>query len=463
MDTAPVTPTPAPRHRSVPPVLRGALVVVGFALLAAVVASQVILPGVTVEGIPVGGRTLESAGRRLRPALQATLNRPLYLRTPDGERRLLPARLGLTLDLPATLAAAYAPGHHGTPGQLLRAWLRATHRPVPVRAVLRWDEPAYERWLTELRAAYSVKPVEAGWRVLPDGRVDVTPADVGRDVRAEVLRQRLQAAGLVQAGRRGLDLPLCTVHPERTTQAALSLGIEEVVSRYRTYFNRHDANRGGNVRLAAVAVDQVALLPGEAFSFNREVGPRVPDSGYREAPVVVNGRLVPGIGGGVCQVSSTLYNAVLLADLAVVTRHRHSIPSAYVPPGRDATVAYDYFDLRFRNAQDRPVVIDTEVGPGWLEARVLGRHQPGERIEVLSEVLETLPPGVEEIPDPSLPAGQRVVKAKGAPGFRVKVWQIVYRDGVEVERRLVSHDRYEPLKAVVRLGTRRPQQPAPLQ
>jgi vancomycin resistance protein YoaR len=152
-------------------------------------------------------------------------------------------------------------------------------------------------------------------------------------------------------------------------------------------------------------------------------------------------------------VSSTLYNAVLLADLDVVTRHRHSIPSAYVPPGRDATVAYDYFDFRFRNTRDWTVVVNTEVGPGWLEVRILGRRQPEQRVEVQSQVLEMYRPGAEEIPDANLPAGQRLVKSQGASGFRVKVWQVIYRDGVEVERRLISDDRYQPLKALILVGT----------
>jgi vancomycin resistance protein YoaR len=246
------------------------------------------------------------------------------------------------------------------------------------------------------------------------------------------------------------------IHPDLSTLEANALGITEVVSRYRTHFNQADANRTANLKLAGAGVDQVLLRPGELFSFNRHVGPRIPSSGYREAPVVANGKLVPGIGGGVCQVSSTLYNAALLANLQIETRHRHSLASAYVPPGRDATVAYDYFDFRFRNVHDRPVVVDVEFGRGWLEVRILGRRVPGERIELQSEIVETYPPTLEEVPDPTLPAGKRILKSKGAPGYRVKVWQLFYQDGALVERRLVSQDRYQALRGVVRVGTGRP-------
>jgi vancomycin resistance protein YoaR len=424
-----------------------------LAALVGAAASRLILPGVAIEGTPVGGMTLEAAGRRVVPRLAALVGHPCYLRTPDGIQRVQTGEIGLAVDLRATLAAAYAPGHRGPWRDCLRAWLTAGREPVPVRVVLSWREKAFSGWLAGLQEAYAVQPVEAGWVVRRDGRVDVTPASVGRDVRSDVLRRSLERAALGDPGGRTVRLPLGTVHPVRGTAQALALGVHEVEARYRTYFNHRDANRSANVRLAAAAIDQVALAPGGVFSFNRQVGPRLPDSGYREAPVVVNGRLVPGVGGGVCQVSSTLYNAVLLADLDVVTRHRHSIPSAYVPPGRDATVAYDYFDFRFRNTRDWPVVVDTEVGPGWLETRILGRRQPEVRVEVRSEILETYRPDVEEVPEPGLPAGQRLVKAKGAPGFRVKVWQVIYRDGVEAERRLVSQDIYQPLKALILVGT----------
>lgn len=444
----------APRSRPGRGLVMGILVTAGFAAVGWVSTSRLILPGVVVEGIPVGGLTLAEARRTLASRLSARLDQPCSVNAGLEEVDVRPAEVGLGVDLSATLTAAYAPGHRGSLDRRVREWLGAGRARIPVPATVRWDDRAFRRWTDSLNSRYGRKPVEAGWRALPGGSVEVTAAAVGRQVPAEELRSRLRRAAFAAPPGRSFPLPLSTVHPRRTTDQAVALGIREVVSRYRTHFDPRDANRTGNLRLAAAAIGQVVLQPGETFSFNKAVGPRIPDSGYREAPVVVNGRLVPGVGGGVCQVSSTLYNAVLLGDLRVLVRHRHSIPSAYVPPGRDATVAYDYFDLRFRNSRDWPVVLDLELGPGWLEARVLGRKEPGERVEVRTEILETYPPPQEKVPDPALPVGQAVVAAKGSPGYRVKVWQIVYRDGTEVARRLVSHDRYQPLSALVRVGTR---------
>jgi vancomycin resistance protein YoaR len=461
MATISPQPAPRPRRRLTPLLLAGALAAAALTGLALAVAHQLILPGVVVEGVRLGGLTRTQAAEQLRARLAPLLHRPVYLKHGDGQEELSPARAGLALDIPATLEAAYAPGHRGPLAQRLRAWWQAGRVTTPVPAVLHWDERTFDSWLAGLRERYSRPAVEVGWRPRANGLVEVTPSALGRDIPAAELRRRLAQAALAPSRRRVVPLPLHTVHPRRAMDEALALGISEVVARYRTYFDRHDRNRAENVRLAAAAVDQIVLQPGELFSFNRAVGPRLLASGYREAPVVINGRLLPGVGGGVCQVSSTLYNAALLGNLAVVTRHRHSIPAAYVPPGRDATVAYDYFDLRFRNASEWSVVINTEVGPGWLEARVLGRRRPGERIEVRSEIIETYPPPAEELPDPSLPAGKRVVITKGSPGYRVKVWQVVHRDATgAAEWRLLSHDRYQPLSALVKVGTGAPLAPA---
>lgn len=115
--------------------------------------------------------------------------------------------------------------------------------------------------------------------------------------------------------------------------------------------------RDENVRLAAEKVNGLVLEPGEKFSFNGIVGERSAKAGFKRASVIINGKLVPQIGGGICQVSSTLYNAVLLADMTVKERHKHSIPIVYLKPGLDATVAWDYFDLKFTNTLDQAVML----------------------------------------------------------------------------------------------------------
>src|SRR5439155_11763175 len=139
-----------------------------------------------------------------------------------------------------------------------------------------------------------------------------------------------------------------------------------------TSFSLRDRNRVHNIRVAAKAIDGLFLLPGEEFSYNATVGPRRASAGFRTAPEIVQGNLVPGIGGGVCQVSSTLYNIALLADLEITRRHHHRFPVHYLPAGRDATVSDGGLDLRFRNRLDAPVALLLSVKGGRLLARLYG-------------------------------------------------------------------------------------------
>ncbi|MGC7871098.1 cell wall-binding repeat-containing protein [Desulfosporosinus sp. SYSU MS00001] len=138
------------------------------------------------------------------------------------------------------------------------------------------------------------------------------------------------------------------------------------IAQYTTYFDPGLANRTENIRLAAKALDGKLLAPGERFSFNKSVGERTTEAGYKEALIIEGDSFTPGLGGGVCQVSSTLYNAVILAGLEIIERHRHTLPISYVPPGQDATVAYPELDFKFENNTAASILIRSFVGDNSL-------------------------------------------------------------------------------------------------
>ncbi len=145
--------------------------------------------------------------------------------------------------------------------------------------------------------------------------------------------------------------------------------ITNEVGAYQTWIGG-GGGRATNIILATSTLNNYILLPGDLFSFNRANGPRTAERGYQPAPVIVGNSVVPGLGGGVCQVSSTLYNAVLQANLEVVERYPHSQPVGYVPPGRDATIS-DYLDFKFRNNTDRIILIKAAAWGGGIDIRLL--------------------------------------------------------------------------------------------
>lgn len=158
------------------------------------------------------------------------------------------------------------------------------------------------------------------------------------------------------------------IHLDPEITAAHYALIDREIGAYRTWISG-SGGRVTNIILATASLNNCLLLPGEIFSFNRANGPRTAERGYRHAPVIVGGAVVPGLGGGVCQVSTTLYNAVLRAGLEVVERYPHSLPVGYVPPGMDATVA-DSLDFKFRNNTDRLILIRSSNRGGSIDIRI---------------------------------------------------------------------------------------------
>jgi vancomycin resistance protein YoaR len=239
--------------------------------------------------------------------------------------------------------------------------------------------------------------------------------------------------------------------PSLTTEAAGQLGISQRISSYRTTFDPTNAPRVGNIGRMAAAIDGKVVKPGETFSLNDATGPRTPANGYQEASVIVDGELVPGIGGGVCQVGTTLFNAVAEAGLEILTRSNHSLYISHYPIGRDATVDYGRLDLKFRN--DTPyglllrALVDTKALTVSVYSSPLGRTVTWEQ----SPQTNPKEPAVKFVDDPLLPTGIEQVTEEGKPGFEITtIRRVSAGDQVLREDKFVS--KYRPWKRIVRRG-----------
>src|SRR5258708_514120 len=169
------------------------------------------------------------------------------------------------------------------------------------------------------------------------------------------------------------------IKPAHVTQKDLA-GIEGEVSSFKTHYSER-GNRARNIIVACSHINGTVLKPGDRFSYNKIVGPRDEESGFKMAPVIIKGRLKPGMGGGVCQVSTTLYNAVLTADLKIVRREHHAFPVHYVPPGRDATVAYGDKDFQFENNTPNLIAIVSSGEKQEVSMRIFGKKVPAPPVE----------------------------------------------------------------------------------
>lgn len=229
---------------------------------------------------------------------------------------------------------------------------------------------------------------------------------------------------------------------------------EVEIAGFATGLRERTASQRYNARKAAEALDGRVIVPGETFSFNRIVKSWSWDQGYIKAPVSYDGELVKAYGGGVCQTSTTLYNAALLAGMPIVERHSHVFAPHYVPPGRDAAVAQRNIDLRFRNPYAWPVRIRAGVKGDRLDIRLYGAKRPDSEVTVTARVLSAQEPQrlTRIVYRSGARAGRAYVRNPGAVGYRVLTYRTFVRGGHELRSERLSDDTYQAMDRVVQVN-----------
>ncbi|MBM3450960.1 MAG: hypothetical protein FJX78_08300 [Armatimonadetes bacterium] len=409
-----------------------------------------IFPNVFIDDVHVGGLSAGEATRLVSERASRRLGRSVSLRA--GATFSMPAeRLGLRVDIAAVARRALAVGRTGSIVDRLRS--RWTLLRDPARQALSYevDQDRLRGALTWVTKQVGTKPENARLTVV-DGLVQIVPGRYGIGVDPTSTAPAVARALL--AGEQSIDLPLATIAPPVTAERLRAIRISQIVATYTTRFP-NVPNRNFNIGLAARALRGRLLDTGQTLSFNDAVGPRTRAAGYLEAPVIINDEFVPGDGGGVCQVSSTLFNAAALAGLKIEERSNHSSPVAYLPIGRDATVVYGYLDLKVRN-EGAPLLLWAEVVGRTLTISFYGAPRSGvEQVAVATSNIETLPApaGVIERRDRDLPVGTvKVIKARS--GFRVTTWRVVHAGGGGIRREVIACSFYRPVAEIRRIGTR---------
>ena len=230
---------------------------------------------------------------------------------------------------------------------------------------------------------------------------------------------------------------------------------EKVIAAYTTSLANRSAGQIENAVSAVRTLNGAVVRPGEVFSFNRRVGPWTADRGYRRAPVSYDGEITLAVGGGVCQLSTTLYGAALMAGMDIVERHRHFWPVNYAKPGLDAAVAFPAVDLRFRNPLPTLVRIRARRQGDRLIAELLSTTSPG-RWEIESERLAVQQPMTLVRPEESLERGRLIRSNRGQPGMQVAVYRLHQTAHRQWERALISVDTYPVLNRVIKIGCELP-------
>jgi vancomycin resistance protein YoaR len=328
--------------------------------------------------------------------------------------------------------------------------------PQAGRTVLSIGGPGAAAFFSRLERVVDKPPRDADFEITSSG-VAVVPAQAGASLDRAASSRAILAAALSR-GDRLAELRVTTAQPRRSTAEARGMGIVGLVGTYTTFYGG-DPNRIHNVQLVARLIDRHLIAPGATFSFNGATGERSAAKGFREAPVIINGEVQTGLGGGVCQVSTTVFNAAYEAGLKITERTNHALYISHYPLGRDATVNYPDTDLRFVNDTPHWLLLRTFVGSSSLTVSLYGTPQHRRVVSVAAPLVVTAPAPVQRTEDPTLPVGSTVVDDTGTPAQSTHVERKVYTAGGRLLYDDTWYSSYRAEPELVRVGTMAPPPP----
>ena len=264
-----------------------------------------------------------------------------------------------------------------------------------------------------------------------------------------------EAKEILKEDKQEYIIPLKITKPNKTVNDIGTEAFPDMLSTFTTRYDASNAPRTTNLKLAVGKINGAVVMPGETFSYNKTVGKRTAEAGYKEAAGYQGGKVVQMTGGGICQVSSTLYDAVVMANLDVVERHNHAFTTSYVGAGKDATVVYGALDFKFKNTRKYPVTIKATAQNGILKIDIYGIKEEKEyEIEISTTILGYISYSTVYEDDPTLNEGYEKVTQRGSRGCRSITYKIFKLNGVEVSRTVLSNDKYDAMNTYITRGTK---------
>lgn len=414
--------------------------------------------GFSVAGLKLGGLPAETALEQVRVRAAEWEAVSVAVTGKNGGQLNAPEmtfkELGMSIDVSEGIAAIERYRDLGWMERAKQRIRKETGGTYDMKVT--WDEAKFKATVRKTWSPLVTgQPANASRTINDQDQVVYTPETLGGvlDI-AGMLGQVRQHEPLTLAGDAAtetlkLELPIIESVPEITVEKLKEEGIERKIAEFTTSFTTSGEGRSHNVTAAAKALNETLLKPGDVFDYEKIVNLAEEKYGWKEAPVILKGKLTPGIGGGICQVSSTLYNAVLMAGLDIVERRNHSLAVHYLPAGLDATYAEGYINFRFRNSTGKQLLIRTVVQDKKLTVKLFGTLPDNVVYRTERVQLKVNPPKTVYVANDKLKLGKQDTVQKGEPGYVVETYLVKLVDGVVAERRKLSRDTYRATDALV--------------
>lgn len=406
--------------------------------------------GIKINGIDVGGlnreETLELINKRLNKNIR---DKRIKLNYESNNYYINYEDIDVVYDYYEAIDKCHKIGRKGNLINRLKDINKVKKRGFDYKMSLEHDRSKLFLEITNICKHINIEPENAKLNIL-NGKYETNPEKIGKKVNENKLEKIIEYC--IQNNINSINIPVEIVKPEMTVNMLEKINYK--ISHFSTTFNSYDYNRVNNIKLATKAINGKIILRGETFSFNKTTGVRSIEKGYKISKVINNGRYVPDIGGGVCQVSTTLYNAILYSDMEIIERHHHTIPSNYIVKGRDSAVSYDYLDLKFKNDTEYPLYIESKIINNMIVINIYSNEDLINNNTVIeTKIVEVVQPEIKVIVDKALQKGQEIIIQKSRIGYKVETYKVKYDSNVEVDRVLISNDYYKPQKLIIKVGS----------
>ena len=477
-----------------------------------------IIDGVFIQGIDVSNLSVEDAKSKLSSIVNEYISKEITLKYGDFSKTLVPSQFNVNFDVDSAVQTAYSIGRSGNVFENNFAILNALLNSNNIGQNMEYDSELLDALLLELNNELPGRMENSGYYVdgtsliIDSGKegvnvdtevlanriakalndinnqdivieipvVNVAPSPIDLDaIYNEVHKDPVDAyyttdPYVVHPSSTGLDfdismdearemlktyqeeytIPLKVTYPSVSTNDIGSEAFPDLLSSFRTSFTSSNSNRSTNIRLCSEKINGTVLMPGETFSFNQVVGKRTPEAGFKPATAYSGGKVVQEYGGGICQVSSTLYNAVLYANLEITERTNHGYKPSYVDPGLDATVSWGAPDFKFTNNRDYPIRIVCDTSNKILNIYIYGLKRDTDYKVVLdAQYVSTVNFKTVYQKDSSLASGQSRVIQSGSNGCKTATYKYLYdANGTLVSSECISRDTYNPHNKIVAVG-----------
>lgn len=480
--------------------------------------NETIFSGISVQGIDVSNLTIDEAKKKVSSIIGNHISEEISLQHNDFQTVILPEQFGVSFDVDSAVEQAYYIGKSDNLIKNNYTILSLLLKNYNISPSINYDEDLLNSLIDSINAQLPDRVVNPGYSidgtnlVITSGKdgilisssdlkdeilsflndissknetINIPVNNVGAEpinldaIYKDIFKLPVDASYtinpyVVYPSSNGLDfaismedakaiisnqqdeytIPLKITYPNVTTNQIGNEAFPDLLSQFSTSFTSSGYNRSNNIILSSAKLNGLVLMPGEEFSYNQAVGQRTKAAGFRKAGAYSNGKVVQEVGGGICQVSSTLYNAVLYANLEIVERINHYFNPGYVKAGLDATVSWGGPDFRFKNNRNYPIRIVTDTSGKKLKVYIYGLKTDDDCTVVLDpRYISSVPYKTTYQKDPSLATGETRVISSGSNGCKTATYKYVYdKNGTLISSECISRDTYSPHNKVVAVG-----------